>query len=130
MTEGAILAPFFGQLDRGLLQVAGMFLKLAFEPFEQSNGIGGRAGETGNNFIVVESACFAGSMFHDVIAHGYLAIGDEHDFVVLTHAQNRGSVHQCVSLDMRHRNIIPPTTFRSLNSSECASFSLCTRASL
>src|ERR1700692_4457502 len=107
-----------------------MFLQLAFETFEQSDGIGGRAHKTGDHFIVVKPARFASGMFHDVIAHGYLAIGDEHDFVVLTHAQNRGSVHQCVSLDMRHRNIIPPTTFRSLNSSECASFSLCTRASL
>src|ERR1700719_2390637 len=130
MAERAVLAPFFGQLDRGFLQVAGMFLELAFEPFEQSNGIGGRSGKTGNNFIVVEPACFACSMFHHVVAHSYLAIGDEHDFAVLTHAQNRSSVHQCVSLSMRHRNIIPPTTFRSLNSSECASFSLCTRASL
>src|SRR6202166_5444643 len=130
MAEGAILALFFGRVVRGLLQVAGMFLEFAFEPFEQSDGVGGRSGETGNNFIVVEPACFAGSMFHHVIAHGYLAIGNEHYFVVLTHAQNGGSVHRCVSLDMRHRNIIPLTTFRSLNSSECASFFLCTRASL
>src|ERR1700688_782103 len=130
MAEGAILAPFFGKLDRGFLQVAGMFLEFAFEPFEQSDGVGGRTGKAGDDFIVVEPARFAGGMFHDVIAHGYLAICDEHYFALLTHAQNRGSVHQCVSLDMRHRNIIPLTTFRPLNSSECASFFLCTRVSL
>src|ERR1700730_2012487 len=118
MAERAVLAPFFGQLDRRLLQVAGMFLEFAFEPFEQSNCVGGRAGKTGNDLIVVEPARFAGGMFHDVIAHGYLAIGDEYDFVVLTHAQNRSSVHQGVSPGMRHPNIIPLTTFRPLNSCE------------
>src|ERR1700730_2670799 len=109
MAEGAILAPFFGEFDCGFLQVAGMFLELAFETFEQSDSVGGRSGEAGDDFIVVESARFASGMFHDVIAHSYLAIGDEHDFAVLTHAQNGGSVHQCVSLSMRHPNIIPLT---------------------
>src|SRR6202163_4437352 len=122
MTKGAILTPFLGEFDRGFLQVAGMFLELAFETLEQGYGVGGGTGETGNDFIVVEPARFAGGMFHDVVAHGYLAIGDEHDFAVLTHAQNRGSVHQCVSLGMRHRNIIPLTTFWSLNSCECTEF--------
>src|ERR1700688_2177321 len=124
MAEGAVLAPFFGEFDRRFLQVAGMFLKLAFKTFEQSDSVGGRAGETGNDFIVVEPARFASGMFHDMIAHGYLAIGDEYYFAVLTHAQNRGSVHQCVSLGMRHRNIIPLTTFRSLNSCEHTGFLL------
>src|ERR1700692_2001720 len=95
-----------------------MFLQLAFETFEQSDGIGGRARKTGDDFIVVKPARFASGMFHDVIAHGYLAIGDEYDFAVLTHAQNRSAVHQCVSLGMRHPNIMPLTTFRPLNSCE------------
>ena len=34
MAKGAIFAPLFGELNGGFLQVAGMFLKLAFEAFE------------------------------------------------------------------------------------------------
>ncbi len=41
VTKGAILAPFLCQLDRGLLQISGMFLKLAFKSLEERNRIGG-----------------------------------------------------------------------------------------
>jgi len=43
-----------------------------------------------------------------VIAHGHLAIGDEHDFVVLAYAQNRGAVHQWAFPAIAHPPIIAP----------------------
>src|SRR5690348_13390788 len=38
MTQGAVLAPFLGKLDGGLLQIAGRLLQLAFETFEEGDG--------------------------------------------------------------------------------------------
>jgi hypothetical protein len=34
MAQRAVFAPLLGQFDRGLLQVAGMFLELAFKAFD------------------------------------------------------------------------------------------------
>ena len=70
-----------------------MFLQLAFKAFEQSNGVGGRSRETGDDFIVVQAASFARGVFHHVIAHGHLSVGDERHFAVSAHAQNSSSVH-------------------------------------
>jgi hypothetical protein len=47
-------------------------------------------------------------MLHNVLAHGDLAIGDEDDFVVLPHAQNRGAVYRSALLAIGHSEIIAP----------------------
>jgi len=43
-----------------------------------------------------------------VIAHGHLAISDEHHFVVLAHAQDRCAVNRRASRTISHSGIIPP----------------------
>src|SRR6267142_3165408 len=108
MTKGAILAPFLGQLDRGLLEIAGELLKLAFETLKKCNRIGRGARETGDDLVIVKAARLPRSVLHDVIAHGHLAIGDEHDLVVLAHAQNRGAVHLWAFPGITHPLIIAP----------------------
>jgi len=40
MAKSAVLAPLLGQLDRGLLEIAGKLLQLAFETFKKGNRIG------------------------------------------------------------------------------------------
>src|SRR5437879_5594349 len=113
MAKSAVLAPFLGQLDRGFLEIAGKLLKLAFEAFKKGNRIGRGAGETGNHLVIVKPARLARGVLHHVIAHGYLAIGDEHDLVVFAHAQNRGAVHLCVSPADWHPYIIAPRSGRT-----------------
>src|SRR5205807_3210393 len=60
--------------------------------------------------VVVEAAGFACRVLHHVLAHGHLAIGNQHDFVVLAHAQNRSAVQRRTSLIIAHRKIIAPET--------------------
>src|SRR5579864_6244787 len=98
MTKRAVLAPFLGELDGGFGEVAGKFLQLAFEAFEEGDGVGGGTGETGDDFVLVEPARFPGGVLHHVIAHGDLAIGEQNDFAFFAHAQNGGAVHGNIAL--------------------------------
>src|SRR5258708_39010795 len=108
MAKRAGLAPFLSQLDRCFLEIAGKLLQLAFEALKKRNRIGRGAGETCNDLVIVKATRLARGVLHDVIAHGHLAIGDEHDFVVLAHAQNRGAMHQWAFLTITHPFIIAP----------------------
>src|SRR5467141_4892684 len=67
MAERAVLAPFLGQLDGGLLKIAGKLLKLAFEALKKGNRIGRGAGETGDDLVVIKAARLARGVLHDVI---------------------------------------------------------------
>src|SRR5207302_11405584 len=53
MAKSAVLAPFLGQLDRGILEIAGKLLKLAFEAFKKGNRIGRGAGGSGNHLVIL-----------------------------------------------------------------------------
>src|ERR1700737_3192951 len=85
-----------------------MFLKLALEPLEERNGVGGRTCETHDDLVVEKPACLARAVLHHVVAHGHLPIGDQDHFVVLAHAQHRSAVHLCASLPCLHPIIIQP----------------------
>src|SRR5580700_6533725 len=106
MPKRAILAPLLGQLHRALLQISGMFLELAFKSFEERNRVGGRAGKTGDNLVVVKPPRLPRGVLHHMIAHGHLAISDKHGLIVLAHAQNRSAMHLGASLAVMHRTII------------------------
>src|SRR2546423_13707888 len=83
-----------------------MFVELAFEALEKRNSIGGGTREAGDDLVIEEAAGFARGVLHHVITHGDLAIGDEHNFAVLTHAQNGSAVHLRIFLAIRHPDII------------------------
>ena len=51
-------APVFGQLDRGALELVGMFFKFSFQTFNQRNAVGSRAGKSGDDFAVADAADF------------------------------------------------------------------------
>ena len=50
----AVGAPVLGQLDAGPRQLAGILLELALEPLEQREGVGGGAGEAGDDVAAAE----------------------------------------------------------------------------
>src|SRR2546423_11937574 len=83
-----------------------MLLELAFEALEKRNSIGGGTGEARDDPVIEEAASFARGVLHHVITHGDLAIGDEHNFAVLTYAQHGGAVHLRIFLVIRHPDII------------------------
>src|SRR5262249_12423372 len=111
MAESAILAPLFGELNGGLLQIAGMLLELAFEALEQRDGVGSGARKADDDFVIVQAPRFASGVLHDVVAHGDLAIGHEDNFGVLAHTQDRSAVHLFALLACEHPVIIPRGDF-------------------
>ena len=86
VAKRAVLAPFLSQLDRGFLQIARKLLKFPFEPLKKRNRIGRRASKTSYDLVVVKTAGLSRRVLHHVVAHGHLAIGDQHHSVVLAHA--------------------------------------------
>src|ERR1700746_3121227 len=54
MAKSAVLAPFLGEFDGGFLEIARKLLQFAFEAFEQGDGVGGGAGESGDDLVIVE----------------------------------------------------------------------------
>src|SRR5216684_7848392 len=108
MAQRSVLTPLLGQLHCGFLQIARKLLKLPLEPFKKRNRVGRGSGKTSHILVVVETTRLPRRVLHHVIAHGHLAIGDEHHLVVLAHAQNRGAVHRWAFLTMAHPLIIAP----------------------
>ena len=45
-------SPVLGELDRGAQELAVILLELAFQPLEQSEGVGRRAGEPADHFAL------------------------------------------------------------------------------
>ena len=84
-TQGAVGAPVFGQLDSGAHQVALMFFQLAFEAFEQGEGVGSGAGKAGQHLAVVEAANLLRVAFHHGVTQGNLAVAAHDDFAVAAH---------------------------------------------
>ena len=89
-------APVLGEFDRGANELAAVLFKLAFEPFEQGEGVSGAAGETGQDFFVVEPAHLARRALDDDIAQGHLAVAAYGHLPALrhlaAHADDGGSV--------------------------------------
>src|SRR6267142_362152 len=106
--QRAVFAPFLGQLHGRLLQIARELLKFPFEAFKKCNRVGGRTGEAGDDFVIEEAPRFACGVLHDVIAHGHLAVSDEHNLIVPAHAQHCSAVHLRASVAVPHPAIIPP----------------------
>src|SRR5260370_31929370 len=84
-----------------------MLLQLAFKAVEERDGIRGRACKPGDDLIVVEATRRAGGVFHDVIVHGHLTIGNQHHLIVFAYAKHRCAVHLRVSRASLHPDIIP-----------------------
>src|SRR5579859_2024909 len=84
-----------------------MLLQLAFETLKKRDGVGGGARKPRYDFVVVQAAGFPRRVFHHVIAHGHLAIGDKHRFIVFAHAQHRSAVYLRALLAIWHPIIIP-----------------------
>ena len=65
-----------------------MFFQLCFKQFKQGKGIGGAAGETGQDLVLVKAPHLAGVAFHDGVAHRHLAVAANDYAVAAAHGQN------------------------------------------
>jgi hypothetical protein len=67
-------------------------LELLFEPLEQGEGIGGRAGKPGNHAAIAKSAHLAGIGLHHSVAHRHLPVTRDHGDAAAPNADDGGAV--------------------------------------
>ena len=90
VAEHLVGAPVLGELDGGAAEVAGELLQLGFEAAEEGEGVGGGAGESGEDLVLVELADLLGGVLHDGRAEGDLAVGGHDDGVAAADAEDGG----------------------------------------
>ena len=89
----AVGAPVLGQLDAGALELVGIPLQLGFQPLEQGEGVGGGAGEAGQDRAAgADAAHLAGVALDDGLAQRHLAVAGHGDLAVAADAQDRRAV--------------------------------------
>ena len=65
-----------------------MLVELGLEALEQGEGVGGAAGETGEDLAVVERAHLARGGLDDDVAEGDLTVAAERDTIAAPHRQD------------------------------------------
>ena len=69
-----------------------MLLQLGLQPLEQGEGIGGGAGEAGDDVALAQPAHLAGVGFDDGVAEAHLAVAGDHDLAPLADREDGGAV--------------------------------------
>ena len=69
-----------------------MLLQLGLQPLEQGEGIGGRAGEAGDDIALAQPAHLAGVGLDDGIAEGHLAVAGDHHLAALADGEDGRAV--------------------------------------
>ena len=94
--QNAIAAPVLRELDGGAFEVAAILFELRFEAREQRERIGGRAGEAGENPVVVEPADFPGGLLDDGLAEGHLPVAGQHGAVAMPDREDGRAVKHAI----------------------------------
>jgi hypothetical protein len=82
-------APVLGKLDRGTHQLVRILLELGFEPLQKREGIGCRAGKTGDDLALAKAPDLARITLHHGLAEAHLAIARHHHLSALPDGNNR-----------------------------------------
>src|SRR3954471_14027882 len=90
MSQQFVGTPFFRQFHRGASKIAVVLVKLRLEAAEQRKSVGSRAGESGENLILIQAANFFLAMLDNGIAERDLSIPGHDDFAITADTQNRG----------------------------------------
>src|SRR4029077_19352414 len=88
----AVSAPILGEFDRGAGQLAGILLKLAFQPLEKGERVGGRTGKAADDIALAEFTDLFGVGFDHGLADRNLAVAADHHLAALANCQNSGAV--------------------------------------
>ena len=92
MAEIAVGAPVLGELDAGALQLIGEALELGLQPLEQGEGVGGGAGEAGDDIAAADAAHLLGVALDDGLAEGDLAVAGDHHLAALADGEDGRAV--------------------------------------
>src|SRR5215469_14785957 len=90
MTQKLVGAPFLRQFDSGAAEVAVILVELALESAEKRESVSGRAGKSGENFVLIETANLLRAMLDDRVAKRDLPIAGHDNFVVAANAEYGG----------------------------------------
>ena len=74
------------------MSCAGILLELGFQPLEQREGVGGRAGEAGDDLALAEPAHLLGVGLDDRLAEADLAVAADPRPAALAHRQDGGGM--------------------------------------
>ena len=134
-------APVARQLDGGAFEVAAILFELRLESGEQREGVGGRAGKSGEDRVVVQPADLARAVLEDRVAQGDLAVAGEHGAVLVPHSQDRRRVNHSASISTeagprvqaprgggQSNRTLGPANFKESRGSELAAVLLIHRA--
>src|SRR6266446_10856520 len=97
MAQKFVSAPVFREFDSGAAQVAVILLQLGFEAAEQSESVGGRAGKSGKNLVLIKAANLLCSVLDDGFAERDLPVARHDDFVVAADAEDGGGADEAGS---------------------------------
>src|ERR1700686_4791859 len=87
-------APIFGEFDGGAPDVAVILLQFRLEAAEESKSVGRRAGKSGKDFVLIETANLLRPVLDNGLAQRNLAVSCHNNFVVATNAENSGGADQ------------------------------------
>jgi len=82
MAEKLVGAPVFREFDSGAAKVTVILLQLGLETAEQSESVGGGAGKSGKNLVLIEAANLLRSVLDDGFTERDLAVAGHDNFVV------------------------------------------------
>src|SRR5260370_39377070 len=97
MGEVFVGARVFGEFDCAGSEVAMVLLEFRFEAAEQGEGVGGGAGESGEDLVVVEAAGFFGRVLDDGLAERDLSVAGKNHTAVAAGGMNIGGNKSAVS---------------------------------
>ena len=94
--------PVLRQLDDRALHVAAVLLELRLEAGEEREGVGGGAGEAGQDLVVIQAAHFRRAVLHDRVADRDLPVAGHRHLAVAADADDG----RCANDHVVHRRIV------------------------
>src|SRR3954470_7519393 len=99
--QDAVGAPILGELDCRAHEITLMLVELALEALEEREGVGGAAGETGQDAIVMQAPHFLGAALHHHVAERDLPVAAQRYGRAAAHRQDRRA------MEVFHRDWTP-----------------------
>src|ERR1700676_1846622 len=94
MPQKFVGAPVFCEFDGGASEVTVILLQLGLETAEQSESVGGRAGKSGKNLVLIKAANLLPPMLNAGFTEGDLSAARHDDFVVAANAEDGGGTDE------------------------------------
>src|SRR5260221_250653 len=97
MAQKFVGTPVFREFDSGASQVAVILLQLGLETAEQSESVGGRAGKSGKNLVLIKAANLLRPVLDDGFTERDLSVASHDNLVVAADAEHRSGADEAGS---------------------------------